>query len=108
MWSPNDSIGVFSESGTENARFVSNSDANVKNAVFAGTMSTVPEYAYYPYTAENDRLAPTRLKGEVGSVQRYDIASKRLGYDWKYGSRKSDNSAEEGYRFTMRQLFSMC
>lgn len=107
LWSPNDSIGVFSESGTENARFVSNSDANVKNAVFAGTMSTVPEYAYYPYTAENDGLAPTGLKGEVGSVQRYDIASKLLGYDWKYGSRKSDNSSEDGYRFTMKQLFSM-
>ena len=107
LWSPNDSIGVFSESGTENARFVSNSDANVKNAVFAGTMSTVPEYAYYPYTAENDGLAPTGLKGEVGSVQRYDIASKLLGYDWKYGSRKSDNSSDEGYRFTMKQLFSM-
>lgn len=107
LWSPNDSIGVFSESGTENARFVSNSEANVKNAVFAGTMSTVPEYAYYPYTAENDGLAPTGLKGEVGSVQRYDIASKLLGYDWKYGSRKSDNSSEDGYRFTMKQLFSM-
>ena len=107
LWSPNDSIGVFSESGTENARFVSNSEAKVKNAVFAGTMSTVPEYAYYPYTAENDGLAPTGLKGEVGSVQRYDIASKLLGYDWKYGSRKSDYSSEEGYRFTMKQLFSM-
>ena len=107
MWSPNDNIGVFSKSGTENALFVSNSDANEKNAVFAGKMSTVPEYAYYPYTAENDGLAPTGLKGEVGSVQRYDITSKRLGYDWKYGSRKSDNSSEEGYRFTMKQLFSM-
>ena len=107
LWSPNDSIGVFSESGTENARFVSNSDANVKNAVFAGTMSTVPEYAYYPYTAENDGLAPTGLKGSVGSLQKYDIVGKVLSYDWKYGSRKSDNSSEEGYRFAMRQLFSM-
>ena len=107
LWSPNDSIGVFSESGTENARFVSNSEANVKNAVFAGTMSTVPEYAYYPYTAENDGLAPTGLKGSVGSLQKYDIVGKVLSYDWKYGSRKSDNSSEEGYRFTMRQLFSM-
>lgn len=107
LWSPNDSIGVFSESGTENARFVSNSEANVKNAVFAGTMSTVPEYAYYPYTAENDGLAPTGLKGSVGSLQKYDIVGKVLSYDWKYGSRKSDNSSEEGYRFTMKQLFSM-
>ena len=107
LWSPNDSIGVFSESGTENARFVSNSDANVKNAVFAGTMSTVPEYAYYPYTAENDGLAPTGLKGSVGSLQKYDIVGKVLSYDWKYGSRKSDNSSDEGYRFTMKQLFSM-
>ena len=107
LWSPNDSIGVFSESGTENARFVSNSEAKVKNAVFAGTMSTVPEYAYYPYTAENDGLAPTGLKGSVGSLQKYDIVGKVLSYDWKYGSRKSDNSSEEGYRFTMKQLFSM-
>ena len=107
LWSPNDSIGVFSESGTENARFVSNSDANVKNAVFAGTMSSVPEYAYFPYTTENDGLRPTELKGSVGSLQKYDIVGKVLSYDWKYGSRKSDNSSEEGYRFTMKQLFSM-
>ena len=107
LWSPKDSIGVFSESGTENARFVSNSEAKVKNAVFAGTMSTVPEYAYYPYTAENDGLAPTGLKGSVGSLQKYDIVGKVLSYDWKYGSRKSDNSSEDGYRFTMKQLFSM-
>ena len=107
LWSPNDSIGVFSESGTENARFVSNSDANVKNAVFAGTMSSVPEYAYFPYTTENDGLRPTELKVSVRSLQKYDIVGKVLSYDWKYGSRKSDNSSEEGYRFTMKQLFSM-
>ena len=107
MWSPNDSIGVFSKSGTENALFVSNSDANEKNAVFAGKMSSVPEYAYFPYTTENDGLRPTELKGTVGNVQKYDIVGKVLSYDWKYGSRKSDNSSEEGYRFAMRQLFSM-
>ena len=107
LWSPNDSIGVFSESGTENARFVSNSEANVKNAVFAGTMISVPEYAYFPYTTENDGLRPTELKGSVGSLQKYDIVGKVLSYDWKYGSRKSDNSSDEGYRFTMKQLFSM-
>ena len=107
MWSPKDSIGVFSAEGTENALFVSNSDANVKNAVFAGTMGAVPEYAYFPYTTENDGLSPTELKGSVGSVQKYDIATKVLSYDWKYGSRKSDYSSEEGYRFAMKQLFSM-
>ena len=107
MWSPKDSIGVFSESGTENALFVSNSDANEKNAVFAGKMSSVPEYAYFPYTTENDGLSPTALKGSVGNVQKYDIVGKVLSYDWKYGSRKSDNSSEAGYRFTMKQLFSM-
>ena len=107
MWSPKDSIGVFSAKGTENALFVSNSDANVKNAVFAGTMGAVPEYAYFPYTTENDGLSPTELKGSVGSVQKYDIATKVLSYDWKYGSRKSDYSSDEGYRFAMKQLFSM-
>ena len=107
MWSPKDNIGVFSKSGTENALFVSNSDANEKNAVFAGKMSSVPEYAYFPYTTENDGLSPTALKGSVGNVQKYDIVSKVLSCDWKYGSRKSDNSSEEGYRFTMKQLFSM-
>ena len=107
MWSPRDSIGVFGADGTENARFVSNSDANVKNAVFAGTMAAVPEYAYFPYTSENDGLRPTELKGSVGSVQKYNLGSKVLSYDWKYGSRKSDYSSEEGYRFAMKQLFSL-
>ena len=107
MWSPRDSIGVFSADGKENARFVSNSDANVKNAVFAGTMGAVPEYAYFPYTSENDDLSPTALKGSVGNVQKYDIATKVLSYDWKYGCRKSDYSSEEGYRFAMKQLFSL-
>lgn len=107
MWSPKDNIGVFSKSGSENALFVSNSDANEKNAVFAGKMSSVPEYAYFPYTTENDGLSPRELKGSVGNVQKYEIAGKVLSYDWKYGSRKSDNSSEEGYRFSMKQLFSM-
>lgn len=107
MWSPKDSIGVFSAEGKENALFVSNSDANVKNAVFAGTMGAVPEYAYFPYTSENNGIRPTELKGSVGSVQKYDIATKVLSYDWKYGSRKSDYSSDEGYRFAMKQLFSM-
>ena len=40
-------------------------------------------------------------------MQKYDIATKVLSYDWKYGSRKSDYSSEEGYRFAMKQLFSM-
>ena len=86
---------------------MSNSDANVKNAVFAGTMGAVPEYAYFPYATENEGLSPTALKGSVGSVQKYDIATKVLSYDWKYGSRKSDYSSDEGYRFAMKQLFSM-
>ena len=92
LWSPQDSIGVFSAGGNENARFVSNSDENVKNAVFAGTMGAVPEYAYFPYTSENDGVALTELKGSVGAVQRYDIETKLLNYDWKYGRRKSDYS----------------
>ena len=107
LWSPQDSIGVFSAGGNENARFVSNSDANVKNAVFAGTMAAVPEYAYFPYTADNNGVALTELKGSVGAVQRYDIETKLLNYDWKYGRRKSDYSSDDGYRFTMKQLFCL-
>lgn len=107
LWSPQDSIGVFSAGGNENARFVTNSDENVKNAVFAGTMAAVPEYAYFPFTADNDGVALTELKGSVGAVQRYDIETKLLNYDWKYGRRKSDYSSEEGYRFTMKQLFCL-
>lgn len=107
LWCPGDSIGVFSAEGSENAPFVNPSTGNVKNAVFDGTMGAVPEYAYFPYTAENDGRRADALVGRVNGIQKYDISTRKLSDDWKYGSRRSDYDAESGYRFRMRQLFSL-
>ena len=107
LWCPGDSIGVFSAEGSENAPFVNPSTGNVKNAVFDGTMGAVPEYAYFPYTAENDGRRADALVGRVNGIQKYDISTRKLSDDWKYGSRRSESDGESGYRFRMQQLFSL-
>ncbi len=112
LWSPKDSIGVFSKDGSENSRFVNNSLSNVKNAEFEGVMGSEPEYAYFPYTTANDGRTADRLQGTVHTTQGYSSNRRVLSDDWKYGSRRRDKETENGedansYSFSMKQLFSL-
>ena len=54
LWSPGDSIGVFSASGSDDVPYVNSAAEASATAVFTGSMDagSIPAYAYYPYSAQ--------------------------------------------------------
>lgn len=106
LWTPGDKLGVFGSS-TVNAEFTTGISAPAANADFTGTLadSDTPQYAYFPYTTENDGKSATELAGVVAAVQTYNINKGILSDDWKYGSLKSSDS--NGYKFSMKHLFAL-
>lgn len=102
MWTPGDSIGVFSDA-TANALFRNTSPANSRKTDFAGDISGAPRYAYYPYNPANASRQVSDLIGEVRSVQPFSQSTGLLTDDYKVGT-PEDNSASQ-FRFT--HLFSL-
>ena len=105
LWQQNDSIGVYSQSGTtRNALFQSLTSGNAKQADFGGNMTggDEPYRAYYPYGKENDGAAMTSLEGTLPAVQPFDPVTGRLTGDYKYGAPVSNSR-----KFNFRHLFSL-
>lgn len=105
LWQQNNSIGVYSQSGTtRNALFRSLTAGNAKQADFGGEMSTgdQPYRAYYPYGKQNDGAAATSLEGTLPVVQPFDPETGRLTGDYKYGAPVSGSK-----RFNFRHLFTL-
>lgn len=96
LWMPDDAIGVFG--GTvRNACFGCATTTPTGRAAFSGNCSS-PEYAYYPYSADNDGADMTALSGSLPAVQSYDSASGRLDGDYKYGHPRT--GADNEFDFT--------
>ncbi len=105
LWQENDSIGVYSQSGsTHNALFCSLSPGNAKQADFGGTMTggDAPYRAYYPYNAANKDADINALRGTLSAEQPYNPETGRLTGDYKYGAPVSNSK-----QFNFRHLFSL-
>lgn len=101
LWSPDDVVGVFG--GTVgNARFSCVATKPSGRAAFSGNCST-PEYAYYPYSPDNDAADPSSLVGSLPAVQTFDSASGVLEGDYKYG-RPRGNAVGE---FDFSHIFAL-
>ena len=107
LWTPEDFLGVYGSSGTQNAKFENTSSVKAANATFKGTLADgeVPQYCYYPYTDANTGKAYDALTGKVSAVQNYSAADGLLSGDWKYGT--SITAEGEGYKFKMKSLFAL-
>ena len=107
LWTPEDLLGVYGSSGTQNAKFENTSTDKAANATFKGTLADgeVPQYCYYPYADANAGKAYDALTGKVSAVQNYSAADGLLSDDWKYGT--SITAEGEGYKFKMKSLFAM-
>ena len=106
LWTPEDLLGVYGSSGTQNAKFENTSTAKAANATFKGTLADgeVPQYCYYPYADANAGKAYDALTGKVSAEQSYS-PDGMLSDDWKYGT---SNTAEgAAYKFKMKSLFAM-
>ena len=107
LWTPEDLLGVYGSSGTQNAKFENTSSVKAANATFKGTLADgeVPQYCYYPYADANAGKAYDALIGKVSAVQNYSAADGLLSDDWKYAT---SSTAEGGaYKFKMKSLFAL-
>ena len=108
LWSPGDVIGVYGNSGTKNAVFTTPIVSNAAEAVFSGTLagSEQPEYAYYPYSEDNNGSDRTALKGNLKLEQTFDMTTGKLESDYKVGKPTMMNQGTE-WKFKFEHLFSL-
>lgn len=102
LWTPGDSIGVFSSS-TKNALFKNTSQGNARKTDFAGNLSGEPTFAYYPYLKENGGRDATDLTGEVRDIQPFAMNTGLLYDDFKVGRPEAGSTT----RFNFTHLFSL-
>ena len=108
LWSPGDVIGVYGNSGTKNAVFTTPIVSNAAEAVFSGTLagSEQPEYAYYPYSEDNNMSDRASLKGNLKLEQTFDMTTGKLESDYKVGVPTILNQGTE-WKFKFDHLFSL-
>lgn len=105
LWQRNDSIGVYSQSGTtRNALFQSQTPGNAAQADFGGNMSgdDKPYRAYYPYSIANAGTDVSAIKGTLPAVQPFNPETGRLTGDYKYGAPVGNSN-----KFNFRHLFTL-
>ena len=101
LWCKGDAIGVYSASGTENAKFEAQTEEPAGKAAFKGSFAGTPAYAYYPYNELN--ASSSTIKGELPLVQDFSSADGLLKYDYKLGVPSGENKDE----FNFSHLFSL-
>lgn len=101
LWCNGDAIGVYSASGTQNAKFETQIEEPSAKAAFTGSLSGTPAYAYYPYSEANANSST--IKGNLPSVQDFSSADGLLKYDYKLGVASTENKDQ----FAFDHLFSL-
>lgn len=109
LWTPGDCIGVYGSEGTVNAKFASSSTGAVPEAEFSGTHPSgeEPAYAYYPYSADNDRSDASSVMGTLNLEQTFDLTEGKLESDYKVGTPTFFSIDGSRYEFTFTHLFSL-
>lgn len=108
LWTDGDCLGVFTESGSENAEFSKKTAGAVAKTTFGGSITGTPKYAYYPYTADNQGKSVKDLTGRVSAEQSYSQSTGLLSDDWKYGTLRTGTSGSaDGYEFAMTHMFAL-
>lgn len=102
LWQPTDKIGVFSSNGSENALFTNTATENAAKTEFSGEMGETAQYAYFPYSQENDNKPVTSLVGKLLAEQPFNPDNGSLVCDYKVGE-----SVNGSKKFTFKQLFTM-
>ena len=101
LWAPGDAIGVYSVSGSENAKFTTAITEPAGEAAFTGSMANTPKYAYYPYNESNN--GKTTLNCELPLTQEYSYTDGMLAYDYKVGVPSDKNEGQ----FIFNHIFAL-
>ena len=109
MWSPGDRIGVYGSAGPKNAMFASTNTGAVAEAAFSGDLKAgeEPQYAYYPYSADNAAADVTALSGELKGEQTYSLSTGAIEGDYKIGTPTFASNDGTTYEFSFTHLFSL-
>lgn len=109
MWSPGDRIGVYGSAGTKNAMFASTNTGAVAEAAFSGDLKAgeEPQYAYYPYSADNAAADVSALSGELKGEQTYSLSTGAIEGDYKIGTPTFASNDGTTYEFSFTHLFSL-
>ena len=106
LWTPGDTLGVFTSGGAVNAVFTLEGNSAVKYGSFKSTSSVSGEitYAYYPYASANAGKSVAGLAGSVLKTQ--TIAADNIECDYKWGEANGTDKSGN-YRFKFHNMFSL-
>lgn len=105
LWSPGDSIGVFSASGSDDVLYVNSAAEASATAVFTGSMDagSIPAYAYYPYSAQV--TSTDAIPVEIPTNQSYSGPQSVAQYDVKAATVTADGA--DGYQLHFRNMAAL-
>lgn len=104
LWEPGDQIGVYSADDTQrNVVFTNTAKTKVASTQFNGEFNGTPYYAYVPYSANNNGVSVTSVKGTILAEQPYDHVTASLPCYYRYGTCTDANNGT----FKFKSLLSM-
>ena len=104
MWRTKEVIGVYGTLMT-NSKFTSTNSKNAGTVSFRGSILGTPKYAYYPYSSQNNGVKQIAVKGNVPSVQKYNLNTKDIVGDYRAGV--IDERGWLSSTFTFKRLVSV-
>lgn len=105
IWDTKESIGVYGSRMT-NVKFTSTNKyyQQASTTFSGGSLFSSPQYAYYPYSAENASNDMTAVRGNLPSTQFFSTVLKKMNTDYKIGVYSSRSWT--GYKFSFYHLLT--
>ncbi len=105
IWDTKESIGVYGSRMT-NVKFTSTNKyyQQASTTFSGGSLFSSPQYAYYPYSADNASNDMTAVRGNLPSTQFFSTVLKKMNTDYKIGVYSSRSWT--GYKFSFYHLLT--
>lgn len=109
VWSTSDQLGVYTDKSEKNVKYTNTASSSASEAVFKASaeVSGNPQYAYYPYSADNASRNATGLIGTVPQEQVMSVAGV-YPYDYRYGVQTGTDSDENAVFEFRSVLANVC
>ena len=99
MWNAKEQIGVYSNY-SKNVKYTSTNKSGSGDITFSGVCLGTPNYAYYPYSTDNNNVSLKSVKGNVPSTQQFSNHDMMLTSDYRAGVLDSKTLVTAKFTFT--------
>lgn len=99
MWNANEQIGVYSNY-SKNVKYTSTNKSGSGDITFSGICIGTPNYAYYPYSTDNNNVSLKSVKGKIPANQTFSNLDMRLNADYRAGVLDSKTLVTAKFTFT--------